>query len=302
MKLKVIGLGLLLVLLQSCAVQQRTLLTAQERSQIQTLNMYDLVIQDEVRPAIDISNVGMATGGGLIGAMIDSSIDKKRSRAAGEVTDPLFIAAENIDFRTIIAAELNPSVNSFHAIAAQKNTADAVLINDAQIKARLRQLAVGEYFLYTSSFYSMSNKSMQLNVETLAMMYKKMSNPKERLKPVYQNRMAFISDTVGTGNEDSIAKWSENNAQLLDETLRAAAKTIASQLNYDLQNTVLFECGDKTEFSFTGPFGPVKSKGVVIETADKRSWVRQEKSGMLFSVPQYSPLIKAKNTNCTAKK
>ncbi len=62
---KLLSLALVLATLQGCVSGvTRTPLNTQTANAIQQANTYNLVIQDEIRPAVNISNVTGAMGGG----------------------------------------------------------------------------------------------------------------------------------------------------------------------------------------------------------------------------------------------
>lgn len=300
MKLKIILVASILILLQGCAVSQRTILSQTERNNIKQLDLYNLIIQDEVRPAVELSNVTGAMGGGLIPALIDSSINKGRSNTAQDVAEPLYLATESADYRKLLAKEINASVSSVFTLKAKKDIAEAKLLSDPDLKEKISQLGEGEYLLYTSSFYGMMEGSKSFNAETVAMVFKKTAEKSSaRPKPVYINRLNYVSEAQGNGEADSIALWSKNNGELFAKMLSESAYEIATQLKYDLQNTVEFECGAivmADTFGFNGVKTPTKV--IMVEQKPARAIVRNKASGFLYSVPGTPKSTKDKNQKC----
>lgn len=301
MKSKIILLGLMVIFLQSCAVgPQRTILSQADKNNIKNINLYNLVIQDEVRPAVDISNVTGAMGGGLIPALIDSSINKGRSSSAQDVVEPLFFATDSVDFRKILANEINASVSSIHTLKAKKDSSEVMLLSDADLKEKIGQLSEGEYLLYTSSFYNLMENSKSLMIETVAFVFKKTANTSgKKPKPVYFNRFAYISESVSNGNSDSIAVWAKDNGELYVKVLKEGATEIANQLKYDLQNSLEFECNQMVSASTFG-FNGIKmdTKAVLVEQKPARATIRGIANGVLYSVPGTPVTSKEKNKKC----
>jgi hypothetical protein len=301
MKLKITLVASILILLQGCAVSQRTVLSQAERNNIKQVDLYNLVIQDEVRPSIEISNVTGAMGGGLIPALIDSSINKGRSATAQDISEPLYLATDSIDYRKLLAKEVNASVSSVFTLKAKKDSAEAKLLSDPDLKEKISQLSDGEYLLYTSSFYGMMETSKSFNAETVAMVFKKTTTEKSSgaPKPVYINHLTYVSDVVGNGEADSIALWSKNNGELFSKMLTESAHEIAQQLKYDLQNTVEFECGESVTadtFGFNGV--KMSTKAVLVEQKPARAIIRNTANGFLYSVPGTPKPSADKNQKC----
>ena len=102
------------------------------RDAITSLESYILVIQDEVKPSVELSNVSGALGGGLIGAAIDSSVNDDRSTSARITIEPLFDVTEDVDFRQYIATELN-SVLAQLKQSNPKDSAEVIVLEDKEI-------------------------------------------------------------------------------------------------------------------------------------------------------------------------
>jgi hypothetical protein len=120
MKLQFICIILVIFFLQACATgAKRTLLKQTERESIKSVRLYNLVVQDEVKPAIEISNVTGAMGGGLIAAFVGSSINKGRSATSQDIIEPLYNTIDNLDYRKMLAQEINPSVSSIFTLKSQ---------------------------------------------------------------------------------------------------------------------------------------------------------------------------------------
>lgn len=302
MKYQLIGIAFVVILLQGCVNgQKRALLSQTERDSIKNLNVYNLVMQDEIRPAVEISNVGGALGGGLIPALIDSSINKGRSLSAQDIIEPLYFATDSVDYRKLIAKEVNAVIAPVYSVMATKETAEAIVLSDSDLVAKIKTLKDGEYLLFLSSFYGFMESSKFLKTDTLAMVFsnKSISSSTKKPVPVYFNRLGYISASVGTGDSDSMGAWSKNNGELFAKTLNESAREIAAQLKYDLQNTSQFECGAivvADTFAFTGL--KIASKSVLVEQKADRAMVRSIGDGALYSVAGTPANSTEKNQKC----
>ncbi|MES2672660.1 MAG: hypothetical protein V4660_00400 [Pseudomonadota bacterium] len=307
MKLKSILIVVVIFFLQACAVgQKRTLLKQADRENIKSLELYNLIIQDEVRPAVELSNVagaGLAFGalGALITASVDSSINKGRSLTSQDLIEPLYNATDEIDYRKILAQEVNASVSSIYTLKTKKDLAESLLLSDPALKTKLAGLADGEYLLALSSFYGFMENSKTLNFETAAMIFKKRSGDAKKSvpQPIYFNRFNYISKSVGNGAISSIAEWSNNNGELFKSMLNESAKEISHQLKYDLQNTVNLECGKSVQVNVFGFNGvKIKTKAVLISENNARAVVRSRNDGFLYSVPEFTSIKQDSKSNC----
>jgi len=280
--------------LQACVIgPQRTILKAADRQGIQSISLYNLVIQDEVKPAVNLSNAtqaGMAFGalGALITASIDSSVNKGRAQIAEELADPLLDAAMNVDARQILQTELNASLESLYPLKEKRALAEAVFVPNTKLRSKFAQLEQGQYLLYVSNFYELIDDSKTLRVNATASMYKKpkQNGNQDSPGPVYYNAFSYKSAPVGNGAADSIAAWSDKDAQLFVAALKDAAREIAWSLKYDLQNNVTMECGKMV--SITVPAingGTFANDAVVIDKRPDRTIVRSAVSHFLYSVP-----------------
>ncbi|HWV15293.1 MAG TPA: hypothetical protein VN030_07655 [Cellvibrio sp.] len=302
MKSTLISIAAVAILLQGCAVgQQRTFLSQAERENIKRVELYNLVIQDEVRPAVEISNVSGAMGGGLIPALIDSSINKGRSVSAQDIIEPLYLATDSLDYRALLAKEVNTSTSSIYTLKEKKDLAEARLLSDPELKEKIKQLSDGEYLLYISSFYGLMENSKSFNSETVAMVFKKpaASASTARPKPIYFNRLNYVSGPVGNGGADSIALWAKNNGEAFTKTLNESAYETAQQLKYDLQNSMEFECGKNVSaevFGFNGV--KMKNASVLVEQKSERAIVRNIGNGALYSIPGTPEAAKSATKKC----
>lgn len=298
---KLLGFILVVFTLQGCVSGiPRTPLSAQNNSLIQQASSYNLVIQDEIRPAVNVSNVAGAMGGGLIPALIDSSINKSRNRSAQEVMIGFYDATEDHDFRANLAADFNKAIASALPLKVTQAPAEFILLSNQERERRIAALAPNEALVYTSSAYTFVDQSRRFVTESQVYVYVKPTKRTKSTKPVFFNRFMYMSKPLGKGDENSIAAWSaENGAEFRAEIGNSTAE-IADLIAMDIKSQKNKYCGKAVKATFM-QMGRLSFVGVtLVEEKSDRAWV-QEKTGALISVPiaSVTPNPKAKPVQCS---
>lgn len=285
---KLLGFTLVVLCLQGCVTgDKRTPLTAQAAQSIKSANSYNLVIQDEIRPAVNISNVSGAVGGGLIAAMVDSSINKSRNRSAQDVMSEFYAKTHDHDFRTHLATDFNKSIASALPLKITQAPAEFVLLSNKAREQRINSLAADEALVYSSSFYAFVDNSKELVTESVVYVYTKPAKPTKSVKPIYFNRFVYLSEPKGTGQDDSIALWSAKDGELFRAEIKKSTAAIAELIAMDMKAQVNTFCGKpvKASMVFMGQVNP--GNATLVQEKGDRAWV-QEASGALYSVPAFS--------------
>ncbi|GMM86717.1 hypothetical protein MTsN2n4_39460 [Pseudoalteromonas sp. MTN2-4] len=272
----------LLALLQGCSGMKYTPMTQETRDAVKTTQAYNLVIQDEARPAVELSNASGALGGGLIAAAIDSSINDDRALGAFGVAAPLLNSTLDVNFRKLIVEEMNPVlVSEFNASSAEQ--AEARLLRDKDVKAKITQLKEGEAFLYLSTFYQFHDDFKVLQFETVANLYIAKEGKRSATKPDYRNTFTYISDQVGTGSVNSINLWNENNAALYRSTIKDSLTQIRKMLEADIKVEKNEACLGGTKYHTFNVLGKVHAKGTVISKENNRVLLRNKNGALVHT-------------------
>lgn len=298
---KLLSLALVLATLQGCVSGvTRTPLNTQTANAIQQANTYNLVIQDEIRPAVNISNVTGAMGGGLIPALIDSSINKSRNRSAQEVMAGFYDATQDHDFRTHLAADFNTAIASALPLKVTQAPAEFVLLSNEERERRIAALGAGEALVYTSSFYMFIDQSKRFVTESQVYVYTKPTKASKNTLPVYFNRFSYVSKTLGNGQEDSIAAWSANQGAEFRTEIGESTTAIADMIAMDIKSHKDKYCGKQVKASLMQLGQLVSANATLVAEKDERAWV-QEVNGALVSVPAAGlvPNPKAKAVKCS---
>lgn len=289
MKFYLFGLLASALFLQGCATaQKRTLLNTSTRTQIQSVSLYNYVLNDEITPAVEISNVTGALGGGLIPALVDSSINSKRATAAALKATDFYNSTDKIDYRKILAKEINGAGLSAFKIKNPKESAENIFLNNKDLTNKIGALSPDEHLLVLQSNYGFMENSNTISMNMNAWIFspggaKKSAKP----KPIYFNTFHYISQPSGKSGDEALGSWAAKDGALFSSALTEGAQELASMLKYDLQNDVQVECGNETKVSIYG-INNLKMDVPGVELAaskNQRNQVRALGDGAIHSVP-----------------
>lgn len=294
---KIILLGLI-VLLQACVNGAKyTKLTKEAQNSINQSKAYHLVIQDEIKPDVELMNASGALGGGLIAAAIDSATNDDRASDARDLMLPLYEEITDVDYRKLIAKYLNPVFVKTVKLESSDDSAQIITKSDKELKNDIKNLKSDEAYIFTSSFYQLREQSQILQTVTIAYVFTKQDKP-NLSKPVYYNTFVYQSPHVGTGGSNSILEWSKDNAELFRNQLEKSAEKTAEWLAYDMQTSYTEQCIKGGKVTIQNALGAREVKGNVISQSDDISVLR-EKLGTLNIISSKS-VKSAKVKECKA--
>jgi len=308
--LKYVFVVLFITFLAGCVSgPKRTPFTNQTVSSINDVELYNLVVQDEIRPAINISNVssGMIAGAGggalpaLIGGMIDSSINKNRVRDAQVAMETFYYNTEEFNFRDVMAKKINSSIAQSLPFNQSNQPAEAILLDDKAIESRIAKLAPGQALAFTSTFYSFIDNSKSLIIESAVFVFINNKKPTaKKTQPIFFNRYVAISPSYGNGGVHSMKLWSDSQSKLYRETIESLTKTLATLITDDMKAQKDKYCGKpvKARLAFMGNRN--QAKATQIDHIDHLIRV-QDGAGTLYAIPDIDVSIdpKAKPTKCS---
>lgn len=240
------------IFVQGCAVgPSRKAFTEETAASIKTAQPYNLVIQDEVTPSIEMSNISgaMMAGGiygaipALIGSAIDSSINKSRNEKTQSVMESFYGDTDDFDYREVLAENLSPALESVLPITIKNAPAEFMLLSNKEREKRIAALAQGEALVYTSSFYRFLDQSKTVAAETQVFIYTKPAKASKSTKPIFHNRYLHLSESLGAGGENSLQLWGADNGKRYRSTMEDAAKKIAIMVAYDIGAHKTTFCG-----------------------------------------------------------
>lgn len=272
---------LLALVLGGCAAPLRVSLTPEQRAKITELKARVVVVQDEVIVAVQPSHVGAATGGGLIGAMIDSSVTNSRVKASQEIMGPFYAQIEDVDYRKEFNEAIRLELANYPLKIAQFTTTPQALSKETLAQLR-SELQTGQALLVIYPRYYLTMDFRNLDVEANVSMWMKDGAAN---MPVQRGVLHYQSQPVGSGGKESIALWGAQGAA----AFRAAIKeSIVETINLVLMDIDLKTPGDKPAQSRTYAFNAgsqrAEIKGQLIkETASRRIVLGDDKK--LYSLP-----------------
>lgn len=272
---------LLAYVLGGCAMPIRINLTPEQRANVTELKAHVVVVQDEVIVAVQPSNVGAATGGGLLGAMIDSSVTNSRVKASQEIMGPLYAQIEDVDYRREFNEAIRRELANYPIKVAQFTTTPRALSQDSLAQLR-SELQTGQALLVIYPRYFLTMDFRNLDVEANVSMWTK-DGPANT--PVQRGILYYQSQPVGSGGKESIALWGDKSGS----AFRVAIKeSIVETINLVLMDLDLKVPSDKSAqsqaYEFNAGAQRAEIKGRLIkETATRKTVLGDDQK--LYSLP-----------------
>ncbi len=224
---RVYAVGALALLLSACVAPTRVMLAPEVKQQLTEVRAQSVVWQDEIIVKAEAPNVSAALGGGLLGAMIDSSISEGRQNTVQGLIDPFYAAVDDVDFRPQLWNALDTAFKGDFAVKIS-GFSKTVAMPEHGAKAPAG-LASGQGYLQVRTEYTFTPDFARLNILTWATLWKGGAEA-----PVYANTLFYQSAAVGSGNAASIQQWAaDHGAQYRRALAEGAAETVA-MLKLDL--------------------------------------------------------------------
>jgi hypothetical protein len=202
---------------------------------IQTIDAYIFVKQDEIHAEIDPSNVATYTGGGLIPALIGAAVDNSRAKKAEELVKPIRNKMVDYDYAELIKSE----------IAKELSTVPWLKINSISLFTGVPEKDLQRNLINSSSnallvvgydcYFSHDFKA--LNISGKVHLIPKPQSGEVNFKNCMYKNSIIQSDTLKTNlssKESAAAKWAEGDADLTKKAIDKMTKDFAKKLVADL--------------------------------------------------------------------
>lgn len=201
------------------------------------------VAQPELGAAINLTNVAGAAGGGLIAAMIDSSIQSSRSGRAEVGITPIRAALFDFDVDAKAIEATNAVTDGLQWFAGQPATfgrdPSPFAKNAALDATTAAQVAFFDYG------YDVSPDFSSVRVTVLVTLANKVDatvkRPEQRLQPRYLAYSQSVTSVVQLSNattaEENSVRWAANDGALIRRGLAAAFTDVATLIPRALQFT-----------------------------------------------------------------
>lgn len=279
-------LVLLPLLLSACAAPMRVTMTPEQRAKVSELKAHVIVVQDEVIAAVQPSNVSAALGGGLIGAMIDSSVTNTRVKESQKIMGPFYVAIEDVDYRKEFNETVRRELGSYPIKIGDIKTTPRMLNLD-ELNAMREKLLPGQALLLVIPHYSLTMDFRSLDAEAAVTIWTK----SEGNMPLQRGVLRYQSQTVGSGGKSSVDMWGANNAALFKNVLRESISELMKMILVDID---LVQTPTKPEelkvFSFNSGLQQIGIKGKAMKEDVNRVLVLGE-DGKLYSLPKASAAL-----------
>jgi hypothetical protein len=285
---RIIALLVLPLLLGACATPMRVSLNTEQRAKLGELKARVIVVQDEVVAAVQPSQVSVATGGGLIGAMIDSSITNERVKESQKLMGPFYASIEDVDFRK----EFNETITrelTRYPIKTREVVTTPRMVAMAELNQMRAQLPPGHALLLIVPRYSLTMDFRSLDADAFVTIWDK----GEGNSPIQRGVLRYQSKLVGTGGKVSMDMWSADNAALFRSTLRESVTELTNLILMDADVGATPAKPDEMKtFTLNTGLQQAEIKGRSLKEVADRVIVLGE-DGKLYSLPKAQPAAMA---------
>lgn len=278
MTLAVVSAGLLL---GGCATSLRIPLTKENQAAITDVKARVIVIQDEVIVAVQPSGVGAATGGGLLGAVIDSQITNSRVKASQQVMGPFYTAIEDLDYRTEFHASTGSGLGAYPYRLKELSVTPRAL-RQADLDQWRGELGPKEALMIVAPRYQLSMDFKSFDSEVFVTLWTVAGGN----APVQRSVVYYQSNPVGAGQADSVTKWTADSAATFRAAMRESIAESIRLVLLDIQTgePAAAKDSDIQPFPFHTGAGMGEIRGRVLGRTDKRVTVLGQ-DGKLYSLP-----------------
>jgi hypothetical protein len=281
---RIIALLVLPLLLGACATPMRVSLNTEQRAKLGELKARVIVVQDEVVAAVQPSQVSVATGGGLIGAMIDSSITNERVKESQKLMGPFYASIEDVDFRK----EFNETITrelTRYPIKTREVVTTPRMVGMSDLNQMRAQLPSGHALLLIVPRYSLTMDFRSLDADAFVTIWDK----GEGNTPIQRGVLRYQSKLVGTGGKVSMDMWSADNAALFRNTLRESVTELTNLILMDADVVATPAKPDEMKtFTLNTGLQQAEIKGRSLKEVANRVIVLGE-DGKLYSLPKAQP-------------
>lgn len=285
---RVATLLLLSLLLGACATPMRVSLNTEQRAKLGGLKARVIVVQDEVIAAVQPSQVSVATGGGLIGAMIDSSITNERVKESQKLMGPFYASIEDVDFRKEFNETITRELTRYPIKMGEIVTTPRMLTM-AELNRMRAELPPRHALLLIIPRYSLTMDFRTLDAEAFVTIWEK----GEGNTPIQRGVLSYQSKLVGTGGKVSMEMWGADNAALFRSTLRESVTELTNLILMDADVVATPAKSDEIRiFTLNTGLQQAEIKGRSLKEVANRVIVLGE-DGKLYSLPKAQPAAMA---------
>jgi hypothetical protein len=249
MKTQYARLAILLpvLILGACAgIPPHEALPDAARDKISSTEVVLPIKQREIYVFVPNSTAGAASGGGLIGALVDAGINDIRTSKAEAAVKPLRDALVDFDFDKILRDDVKTSLSQVSWIHGDNTRVIKEVTNDNLDK--VLDASKSDAVLFVAADYHLSNDSDEFFItagvslfpinDALKAIKAGGKSPKSSLtNSLYHNSLAFKTKAPNatSDRDQNIATWSKSNGAAMRAALKFGAEKLAALIAADLQ-------------------------------------------------------------------
>lgn len=233
--------------LGACATPGFRHIEPDARAKLTSMESVLIVTQSEIGAEINTSKASVATGGGIVGALIESGINNARTKTAEELVAPIRDIMIDFDFGAILEQELEAELAALNIANAQEVTLLRGL--EAGTPNTMIEQSGASAVLFINSTYNLSAEFDEMVATAVVALYPVSENLypyKEKVDA--DNKRAELSDNIYRNTfrvtqplsdldkkEENAAALAERPASELTGPLSEAAKILARAIAADMQ-------------------------------------------------------------------
>lgn len=267
--------------LSGCATSLRVPLTEEQKVGITEVKSKVIIIQDEVIVAVQPSMAGMLTGGGLVGAVIDSKVTNSRVKSAQAIMGPFYNAIENLDYRVVFQTSAKSGFAGY-PFRVTEVTATPRSLRQEDLDQWRNELGPKQALMIVAPRYQLSGDFRTLDSETFVTLWTAAGGN----APVQRSVIYYQSLPLGNGQADSVTKWSASNAAAFHAALNESIAETLRLVQVDVKagDQPIAKGAELQEFDFHSGNKAGKISGHALARSDRRVTVLGA-DGKLYSLP-----------------
>lgn len=206
----------MLMALAACAPFHRPL-AAVDRAKVREVDLRIVVAQESFMFSAQAPGVSAATGGGLIGALIDSSVQQSRQRDMSAEVQAIVGPLLDYDYRVEAAAALDAALAAPDALALKVRSAQvlAAMPPKAEQQARIAATRDGPAYMVLLLQYALEPGLGAFTTRTTALLWQD-----GRAEPSYRASAIFQTPIGGTARNAVLRRLTANDGQVLRTVMR----------------------------------------------------------------------------------
>ena len=231
-----LGIIVMMIMITGCQTS-RVALNPEYQRQITTADTIIEVKQKEIYAEIKDSNLAVATGGGLIPALIDSAVEHNRAKTSETLIQPIRDQLVNYDFRTEFKDTFESRTHSIDWLR-QSYVEETDEITPSEIMARLNHSRSAILTLQTKYFLTPKFDGVTVESKISLFLPGVSDQSRHKPKPIYLN--TFITHAPVSGAEmiskKKNAEYIAHNPTRLSEALENGCRHIIDMFVNDVQS------------------------------------------------------------------